>query len=70
MRAGNSVKTLVYMKDGEQMKHRPRQEIQAYRGHAIERFEMEFGPSVTPEEHGTNSLYECGVSIIEEKESA
>ncbi|MDH4123227.1 MAG: hypothetical protein OEV21_03985 [Thermoplasmata archaeon] len=43
-------------------------EIQAYRGHAIERLEQEQVCVDIPEEHGTNTFYECGVSLMEEKE--
>lgn len=46
-----------------------KKEIPAYRGHAIERFELDYGPCDVPEEHGTSTLYECGVSIVEEKEA-
>ncbi len=52
------------------MKPKTKREVQAYRGHAIERFEMDSMPFDTPEEHGTSATYECGVSIIEEKEAA
>jgi len=51
------------------MKPRIKQEIHAYRGHAIERFEMDSAPLEIPEEHGTGATYECGVSILEEKEA-
>jgi hypothetical protein len=58
-------------KDGGQMKLRkPKQEIAAYRGHAIERFEMDSEPFEIPEEHGTCTFYECGVSLVEAKEGA
>jgi len=50
------------------MKPKKKTEITAYRGHAIERLDQEYDTMV-PEEHGTNSVYECGVSILEEKES-
>ena len=48
---------------------KPKQEIAAYRGHAIERFEY-VDPIDIPEDHGTCTFYECGVSLIEEKEGA
>lgn len=52
------------------MKPKMKKEVQAYRGHAIERFEMDSMPFEIPEEHGTSATYECGVSIFEEKEEA
>lgn len=51
------------------MRPRKKSEIVAYRGHAIERldyYEGEF--EEIPEEHGTNTFYECGIALIEEKE--
>jgi len=50
------------------MKMKPRKEITAYRGHAIERLEQELGSQEMPEEHGTATFYECGVSLVEAKE--
>jgi len=46
---------------------KPRQEIAAYRGHAIERLEQDYG-SFIEEEHGTTTFYECGASLVEAKE--
>jgi len=46
---------------------KPRQEIAAYRGHAIERLEQDFG-SFIEEEHGTDTFYECAPSLVEAKE--
>jgi len=55
--------------DGEQVKLlKPKNEIVAYRGHAIERLETDFDVLETPEQHGTSTNYECGVSLVEEKE--
>ena len=55
-------------KNGENMRLRNRPEIQAYRGHAIERLEQDSEFSEIPEEHGTGTFYECGISLIEVKE--
>jgi hypothetical protein len=51
------------------MKPRTKQEVTAYRGHAIERLEQDLESAEIPEEHGTCTAYECGVSIVEEKEA-
>jgi len=51
------------------VKTKPRKEIGAYRGHAIERLEQENDPHEIPEEHGTSTFYECGVSLVEMKET-
>jgi hypothetical protein len=50
------------------MRLRNRPEIQAYRGHVIERLEQDDEPIEIPEEHGTSTFYECGVSLVEVKE--
>jgi len=46
---------------------KPKTEITAYRGHAVERLEADFG-SFMPEEHGISAYYDCGVSLVEAKE--
>ncbi len=51
------------------MKPKTRQTVTAYRGHAIERLEQDLESFDIPEEHGTSTTYECGVSIVEEKEA-
>lgn len=50
------------------MKPRKKNEIVAYRGHAIERLDQECEYDELPDEHGTSTFYECGVSLLEEKE--
>jgi len=45
-----------------------KKEIVAYRGHAIERLDQECEYDELPDEHGTSTFYECGVSLVEEKE--
>lgn len=51
------------------LRRKKKNEIEPYRGHAIERldyYEGEFEDLL--EEHGTNPFYECGVALIEDKE--
>jgi|GEM_PF-2194978 hypothetical protein len=51
------------------MKPKKKSEIEAYRGHAIERMDYYEGEiEEIPEEHGTNTFYECGVAILQDKE--
>ncbi|MEM3038212.1 MAG: hypothetical protein QXE45_02315 [Thermoplasmata archaeon] len=41
----------------------------AYRGHAIEKLDYYEGElEEILEEHGTNTFYECGVALIQDKE--
>jgi len=44
-------------------------EILAYRGHAIEKLDYYEGElEEISEEHGTSTFYECGIALMQDKE--